>query len=143
MQEMTIGEVARQAGIRPSTLRYYEQVGLLPSPERIKGQRRYDAGVLQTLALIHIAQQAGFTLPEIDVLLNTIVRNEAPSAHWQAIARQKLEEVDARLRHVQSMKRLLEEVLGCNDPELADCIYDAGAKHGVIGKTNRVGDALK
>src|SRR5579885_2066654 len=98
MQDMTIGEVARQAGIRTSTLRYYEEIGLLPAASRVNGQRRYDAGVLQTLALIHVAQQAGFTVAEIRVLLNSMLTGAAPSADWQTLAQQKLEEVENRLR---------------------------------------------
>ena len=46
---LTIGEVARRAGMRTSRIRYYESVGLLPEPERISGMRRYDADVLQRL----------------------------------------------------------------------------------------------
>lgn len=131
MAGMTIGEVAQQAGIRPSTLRYYERKGLLPAPQRVNGQRRYEAGVLQSLALIHIAQQAGFSITEIDVLLNTILKDDG-SAEWQTLAYRKLQEIEERLTHIQSMKRLLEEVLKCDYPELADCIYDAGHKHGVV-----------
>jgi MerR family redox-sensitive transcriptional activator SoxR len=133
LNELTIGEVAQRSGIRASALRYYERKGLLPAPVRVNGQRRYDASVLQTLGLIHIAQQAGFTIAEIRVLLNTILSNKTASTDWQTLARRKLKEVDRRLMHIQSMKRLLEEVLTCDYPELAECIYDVGQKHGVIG----------
>jgi MerR family transcriptional regulator, redox-sensitive transcriptional activator SoxR len=132
MSEMTIGEVAQRAGIRASTLRYYERKGLLSAPLRVNGQRRYDDTILQTLALIHIAQQAGFTIAEIRLLLHTILGNKTASSDWQMLARRKLQEVDRRLTHIQSMKRLLEEVLNCDYPELAECIYDVGQKHGVV-----------
>jgi len=131
--QLTIGEVAQRAGIRASTLRYYERKGLLPAPMRVNGQRRYEASVLQTLGLIHIAQQAGFTIAEIRLLLNTILSNKTASSEWQTLARRKLQEVERRLMHIQSMKRLLEEVLGCDYPELAECIYDVGQRHGVVG----------
>src|SRR6266487_3075453 len=98
MQELTIGEVARQAGIRTSTLRYYEEIGLLPIPPRVNGQRRYDDGVFQTLALIRVSQQAGFTVAEIQVLLNSILEGPTPSLQWQALAQQKLTEVENRLQ---------------------------------------------
>ncbi len=62
MTELMIGEVARRAGVRPSALRYYERAGLLPTPRRINGRRRYDPGVLQRLDAIRFAQRAGFTL---------------------------------------------------------------------------------
>jgi DNA-binding transcriptional MerR regulator len=133
MNDMTIGEVAQRAGIRASTLRYYERKGLLSAPLRVNGQRRYDVGVLQTLGLIHVAQQAGFTIAEIRLLLHTILGNNTASSDWQTLARRKLQEVDRRLTHIQSMKHLLEEVLNCDYPELAECIYDVGQKHGVVG----------
>ena len=49
---LTIGEVARRAGVRTSTIRYYEEAGLLPEPERVGGKRRYEEGILRRLALI-------------------------------------------------------------------------------------------
>ena len=57
MQGMAIGEIAAKAGIRPSAVRFYESVGLLPVPRRVNRQRRYDPAVLERLALIQLAQQ--------------------------------------------------------------------------------------
>jgi MerR family redox-sensitive transcriptional activator SoxR len=133
MRTLTIGAVARQAGVRTSALRYYEEIGLLPPPARVKGQRRYDSNVFQTLALIHVAQQAGFTVAEIQVLLNFILKEPESSLQWHALALQKLEEVENRLSAIQSMKRLLEEVLRCDYPKLIECICDVGERYGVIG----------
>ena len=124
MAEFTIGEVARQAGLRTSTLRYYEEIGLLPAATRINGQRRYDADVFQTLALIHVAQQAGFTVAEIQVLLNSILKETTPSVQWQTLAQQKLTEVEKRLEDMQSMKRLLKEVVRCDYPRLIERIVN-------------------
>src|SRR3712207_8962786 len=74
MGSMSIGEVARWAGVRPSTLRYYEGAGLLPSPKRTNGRRRYDGEVLREvfdrLTVVRVAQQAGFTISEIRTLLD-------------------------------------------------------------------------
>ncbi len=61
MEELTIGEVARRAGVRTSTLRYYESIGLLPAARRVNGRRRYAPAALRMLAVIHLAQQAGFS----------------------------------------------------------------------------------
>jgi len=58
MEWLSIGEVARQAGIQPSAIRFYEQIGLLPKPSRVNGRRRYDATVLQNLRIIHMTQGA-------------------------------------------------------------------------------------
>jgi MerR family redox-sensitive transcriptional activator SoxR len=130
MTELTIGEVAHQAGLRTSTLRYYEEIGLLPVASRVNGQRRYDDGVFQTLALIHVAQQAGFTVAEIQILLNSILKETTPSVQWQTLAQQKLAEVENRLKAIQSMKRLLEEVVRCDYPKLIECICDVGERYG-------------
>src|SRR5688572_27128423 len=65
---LSIGEVARRTGIRPSALRYYEEAGILPHAARIGGKRRYDANLIQRLELLQVAQQAGFSLDEIKVL---------------------------------------------------------------------------
>ena len=66
---MRIGEVAARAGVRVSLIRYYEDVGLLPEPERVSGQRRYDQSVLRRLAVIDVAQRAGLSLDEIRELV--------------------------------------------------------------------------
>jgi MerR family redox-sensitive transcriptional activator SoxR len=95
---MSIGEVARSVGVRPSALRYYESVGLLPAPERINGRRRYDGEVLREvldrLAVVRLAQQAGFTISEIRTLLNGFSENTPPSERWRLLAEEKLPEVD-------------------------------------------------
>ncbi|GAC1399686.1 MAG: hypothetical protein NVS4B12_17510 [Ktedonobacteraceae bacterium] len=70
MGALTIGEVARQAGVRTSTLRYYESVGLLPPPDRVHGHRRYDPGMFSRLCILRMAQHAGFTLAEMHLLVH-------------------------------------------------------------------------
>ena len=65
MPNMAIGEVARRAGLRASAIRYYEKIGLLPKTERISGQRRYQPGILNHLAVIDVAKRAGFRVDEI------------------------------------------------------------------------------
>jgi MerR family redox-sensitive transcriptional activator SoxR len=88
-----IGEVARRAGVRPSKLRYYEGIGMLPSPERANGRRRYDAEVLDRLAIVRVAQLAGFTLSEVRTLLDGFSEDTPPSERWRVLAREKLPEV--------------------------------------------------
>src|SRR5438093_7185495 len=92
---LTVGELARQAGLRPSAIRYYESAGLLPAPVRVSGWRRYDATVLERLAVIELAKQAGFTLAEIRTLLRGFSPRTSPSKRWQVLARQKLPDVEA------------------------------------------------
>lgn len=116
-----IGDVARRAGIKPSAIRYYERIGLLPEAERVSGWRRYDESALDRLAVIELAQRAGFTLAEIRTLLNGFSPDTAPSARWQELARKKIPEVDEFITRAGGMKRLLEEGLDCECLSLEQC----------------------
>ena len=122
MEEFTISEVARQAGIRASAIRYYESVGLLPPPQRVSGQRRYTPDVLRRLSFIQTAQAAGFTVAEIQTLVGELEGNELLSERWQVLARHKLTEVDALIRKARGMRRILENGLDCSCSNLEDCI---------------------
>jgi MerR family redox-sensitive transcriptional activator SoxR len=122
MEELEIGVVARRVGIRPSAIRYYEDVGLLPAPRRVNGRRRYDAGVAARLAVIRLAQAAGFTVGEIRELFSGFPPGTPASERWRALARAKLAEVEAIIAHAQGMKRVLEEaLLQCRCLTLEEC----------------------
>jgi MerR family transcriptional regulator, redox-sensitive transcriptional activator SoxR len=118
---MNIGEVARSAGVRPSALRYYEGVGLLPPPERENGRRRYDGEVLDRLEVVRGAQQAGFTISEIRTLLNGFAEDTPPSKRWRLLAEEKLPEVEALVERALSMKDLAERGLRCECLRLEEC----------------------
>jgi MerR family transcriptional regulator, redox-sensitive transcriptional activator SoxR len=118
---MAIGEVAQRAGLVPSTIRYWESVGILPAPERVNGQRRYDERVFQRLAIIRVAQEAGFNVTEIRTLLRGFSREVPPSARWRALASAKLEDIDAAIARAEAMKRILQEGLECDCLRLEDC----------------------
>lgn len=129
MGQLLIGEVARQVGIRTSTIRYYESIGLLSEPERVSGRRLYDEGVVERLEIIRTAQQAGFSLDEVRVLLSDIVSSDPLTAQRQDLIQRKLEELNTLLNNVQRMKVLLEDIMECDDEGLAECIYLIGQKH--------------
>ena len=118
---MAIGDVARVAGVRPSTIRYYERRGLLPAPPRSGGKRRYDARVLQLLRVIEVSKHAGFSLREIQQLLHGFDPRTPPSLRWQALAQGKLREVDALIARAQGMRALLARGLECGCLTLEDC----------------------
>lgn len=119
---LPIGEIARRAGVRPSALRYYERVGILKAPQRVSGQRRYAEDVLDTLALVVLAQEAGFTIAEIRELLRGFDRDTPASERWQALARDKLAEVQRRIDRAHRMKQLLHALLDCRCTRLDDCV---------------------
>ncbi len=122
MEELTISEVARRAGIRPSAIRYYESVSVLPAPRRVSGHRRYNADILRRLAVIQMAQQVGFTVAEMKTLFESLDTETASAAQWQTLARQKLAEVDTLIQRASEMKRMLLERLHCDCANLEDCI---------------------
>jgi MerR family transcriptional regulator, redox-sensitive transcriptional activator SoxR len=122
MKPLQIGEVARRAGIRTSAIRYYESIGLLPEPSRINGRRCYDESILQRLAVLQLAQRAGLTIAEIQTLFHSFSPDTPPAIRWQALAHQKLEEVEALIAQAQQRKQFLTRTLHCGCGRLEECV---------------------
>ena len=123
MEELTIGEVARKAGIRTSALRYYESMGLLPEPRRVYGgHRRYDERIFELLAILRLAQQADFTIAEMRMLVSGFPPETSASERWQFLVQKKLQEVEATIAHAQQTKRLLQGLSQCSCLHLEDCV---------------------
>jgi MerR family redox-sensitive transcriptional activator SoxR len=118
-QQMRIGEAAHKAGVRTSLIRYYERIGLLPVPERVSGQRRYDPSVLRQLAVIEVAQRAGLSLAEISELVHA--GNEPMSDRLRELAQRKLPEIEALIDRAQRVREWLETATGCDCPTIDDC----------------------
>lgn len=118
---MTIGELSERTGIAPSALRFYEAEGLLPEAERISGRRQYDESTITRLAVIQVAQKAGFTISEIKTLMTGFARSTPPSVRWRKLAGRKLPEVEELIDRAQAMKALLEEGIQCDCLRPEDC----------------------
>lgn len=118
---LRISEVANQIGLRPSAIRYYEQIGILPPADRVSGQRRYDVTVLHRLTVIQKARQTGFTLAEIKELFFGFRTGTPPSVRWQKLRKRKLLELDAMLEHIQSMRALVDQQGQCRCTALEQC----------------------
>ena len=118
---LSIGEVARRAGVRASAIRYYEEAGLLPEPERVGGKRRYDASVFEWLSLIALAREAGFTMVEIKRLVTGFTPGTRPAAHWEELATRKLAEIDALVARAERMRAVLRVALDCGCFRLEEC----------------------
>jgi MerR family transcriptional regulator, redox-sensitive transcriptional activator SoxR len=116
---MRIGEVAGRAGVRVSLIRYYEEIGLLPEPDRISGQRRYDESVLRRLAVIDVAQRAGLSLGEIRELLEH--GNDPMSEHLRELAERRLPEIDALIDRAQRVRSWLQSATGCGCQRIDEC----------------------
>ena len=119
--ELTIGEVARRAGVATSSIRYYERIGLLPEPDRLGGQRRYDADVLGKLGFIGVAQSAGFKLREIKELIEGVEGANGLGEQMRSLSSQKLGEVEALLERTKAMKGWLEVAKECGCATPAEC----------------------
>ncbi|MAU11804.1 MAG: MerR family transcriptional regulator [Anaerolineaceae bacterium] len=118
---MKIGELAERTNTPASTIRYYERAGVLPKPERISGQRQYDEKVIEELEAIKIAQNLGFNLDEIKLLLETFRSSQEPSEECRNLTQQKLVEIDKIIAEAQNMKRILEHGITCNCASLQGC----------------------
>jgi DNA-binding transcriptional MerR regulator len=117
MRELDIAEVARQSGIPASTLRYYEEQGLIASIGRRGLRRLFAAGVLERLALIALGRAAGFSLEEIG-------RMFAPDGRPQidrALLADKAEELDATIRQLSAMRDGLRHAAVCPAPSHLEC----------------------
>ena len=119
--ELTIGEVARRAGVATSAIRYYESIGLLPPAYRVHGHRRYGTDVLGTLAFVGVAQSAGFTLDEIKQLMRGSDEGDGMAPQMRALSSVKLTEVEALLARAGAMKGWLEVANSCTCATPAEC----------------------
>jgi MerR family transcriptional regulator, redox-sensitive transcriptional activator SoxR len=118
---MTISEVARQAGLRSSTIRYYEQIGVLQPAQRASGQRRYDNTVLYRLAIIQRAQQTGFTLDEVRKLFFGFREKTPISERWRKLSGQKLKELEQMVEEIKTMQELLLRIQKCRCDAIESC----------------------
>jgi DNA-binding transcriptional MerR regulator len=115
---LTIGEVSRRAGVAATTLRYYEQIGLIPAPARLGGQRRYDGSVLTRLEVIRLCKSAGFALEEIQLLF----ADDAPGRPVsRALAEAKLAEIDAQMESLARARDVIEWGMRCTCPSIDAC----------------------
>ena len=115
---LTIGEVAREAGVAATTLRYYEQIGLVPTPARLGGQRRYDGSILARLEVIRLCKSAGFALEEIQLLF----ADDAPGRPTsRALAEAKLAEIDAQMESLARARAVIEWGMRCTCPSIDTC----------------------
>lgn len=121
---MKIGSVAEAAGVEVSTVRYYERRGLLAEPPRTEsGYRQYDASVIDRIRFVRQAQELGFTLEEIEELLDLRVEDPASCGVVEEATRAKLRSVDAKIRDLRRLRAVLARLVrACAEKETtAEC----------------------
>jgi MerR family redox-sensitive transcriptional activator SoxR len=114
---LTIGEVARRAGVPTSTVRYYERRGLLDADARQSGQRRYTERSLRLLVFIRMLQHAGLSLEDVAGVLGA-----STVAEWKDIVAHRLETLDEEIRELEHARDVLTGTLLCRfDHPATDC----------------------
>jgi MerR family redox-sensitive transcriptional activator SoxR len=127
---LSIGEVAREAGVSVSAIRFYEREGLLPEAERTGGKRRFGPDTVRRLQVVDVAKQAGFSLDEVRALLDSIDRGAPAHEELQALATRKLPEMDALIKRAQEMRGWLEVASDCGCDSLEACALFADLSGG-------------
>lgn len=122
MSTMNIGAVATRSGVPAKTIRYYESVGLIPPAQRSdNGYRHYTEIDVQALRFVHRARNLGFSVDDVANLLDLWQDRQRTSAQVQALAKQHLERTKGKIQELQSICRVLEELIerchGDNRPE--------------------------
>jgi DNA-binding transcriptional MerR regulator len=120
-RSITIGAVAALTGRRPSAIRYYEQIGLLPPAARVSGRRVYGPDSIRTLAVIETGQRAGLTLDEIRALLSASDGDQAAVERLREVAIRKLPQVKELVERTEIVRDWLEAAARCECPTLDDC----------------------
>lgn len=125
---MTIGALARGAGVPIDTIRYYEREGLLPKPRRREsGYRDYDRGTVERLRFIRRAKALGFSLDDIRELLTLSADHEKGVRNVKQRAEARLAKLELRIQELQHMRRglkhLIAECPGRGDPDACPILH--------------------
>jgi len=120
---LTIGRVSKATNCKVQTIRYYEEIGLIPLPDRSEGnQRLYETSHIERIRFIRHARELGFSLDAIRDLLSLSDRPEKSCEAADAIAKEQLTQVEQRLHRLQSLKYELERMIKqCSGGRIEDC----------------------
>jgi MerR family copper efflux transcriptional regulator len=125
VKSLTIGKLAKDAGVNLETVRYYERRGLLPKPPRStsSGYRQFPEDAARRLRFIRRAQELGFSLAEIGELLSLRVSRTSTSGAIRTRTEAKIADIDSKIRTLESMKKSLQRLTNACDgcAPMADC----------------------
>ena len=122
---MKIGEVSEQLGLPASTIRYYEQVGLIERQARVAGRRQFTKKALFMLQFVQLAQAAGFSIAEIKSLLDNYAQDPSPAGLWSHFAEIKRTDIRQQIQQLQQMDRVLTKLINCECRSLEECVESA------------------
>jgi len=132
--DVSIGELSRRTGVKVPTIRYYEQVGLMPAPPRTEGkQRRYGPAAVDRLNFIRHARELGFEVDAIRELLAMSAQPDCSCAEMDQITRRHLSEVDRRIAHLTALRAELQQMVdACGHGRVCECrVIETLANHGL------------
>jgi DNA-binding transcriptional MerR regulator len=116
-QQLTIGELARRTGVATSALRYWEELGVMPVPARVSGERRYPPSAVHDVGTILLLRDVGFSLRE----LKTFIASRPPADGWRQLAQRKLAELDAHIAKARAAREAIEHGLRCPHEDIRGC----------------------
>jgi DNA-binding transcriptional MerR regulator len=119
---LRIGDVASATGLRTSAIRYYEDAGILPMPDRVSGKRRYNGDTIDRITLIRFCRRLGMSLADVRGLLATPGGTRAKD-HWRQLVDSKLNEIGALIKAAQGVERILRESRDCDCMTLESCSW--------------------
>lgn len=122
-ERLTIGELASRTGVATSALRYWEELGVLPAPARVSGQRRYPPSAVELVGVVLLLRDVGFTLREVKAFLAS--RSLAGDG-WRELYRRKLTELDQRIAQAQVARTAIAHGLACPHKDIFECPTFAG-----------------
>ncbi|MFI7444984.1 MerR family transcriptional regulator [Nonomuraea indica] len=122
-EQLTIGELASRTGVATSALRYWEELGLLPAPARVSGQRRYPPSVVGLVGVVLSLRDAGFTLREVKAF---IASRSPVSDGRREMYQRKLAELDQRIAQAQVARTAIAHGLACPHEDIFECSNFAG-----------------
>lgn len=123
---LSVGFVAKRAGVKVSTLHFYEEKGLIRSWRNAGNQRRYKKDVLRRIALIKAGQKMGVSLTELKATLATLPNNRTPNKDdWDKLATQWQKQLERRIKYLETLKDSLTGCIGCGCLSMKSCpIYN-------------------
>jgi DNA-binding transcriptional MerR regulator len=115
---LTIGALARRTGVATSALRYWEELGLMPAPVRVSGQRRYPESAVGLVGVILLLRDVGFSLRESKAFLAS--RTQAVEG-WRRLAQRKLAHLDEQIVKAETARRAITHALHCPHDDITTC----------------------
>ena len=134
--DLSIGELSRQAGVKVTTIRFYEGAGLMPKPPRSEGDRRlYEPAHVRWLSFIRHARELGFEMEDVRALLELSDRPDGDCGPADEIAGRHLAAVEEKIAKLTALKGELERMIAtCSHGAVAECrVIEALADHRLCG----------